>query len=86
VGLIPQWTAFPPPLHKIRGGDKCFLDEGNLMNNDYIWIIKILNELTVTKQQFNWLVENYKPKEVDKILTGKIVDIEKDKLIESLLK
>ena len=53
---------------------------------DYLWIIKILNEITVTKNQFMNLVENNSPKQVDKILKGKIVDIERDKLIESLLK
>jgi hypothetical protein len=54
--------------------------------DQYMWIVNILNEVTVTRRQFMNLVENNPPKEVDKMLKGKIVDIERDRLIESLFK
>jgi hypothetical protein len=61
--------------------------EVKMTSKDYDWIIEILRKVTVTREQFMKIIEqNTSNEKVDEEMKGKIADIERDNLIESLLK
>lgn len=53
--------------------------------DQYFGIIKTLYELTIERQIFMKIVENNEPDIVEKYLKGKIVETERDNLVESLI-
>ena len=56
----------------------------NIPTKDALWIKDVLIEITITKDYFDKLIEYEDPYDVEKLLFGKISDIEFKKLVNSL--
>ena len=57
-----------------------------MKKDDLRWVRNILQELSVSYEEFMNMTGKCSKKDVEEYLTGKLTEVEKDKLIKSLYK